>query len=542
MKWIFILAMSASATNCGLVAQDYSSPPQNVQDSEPLHVTSRLIQVNVLVSDSKGVAVRDLSRDDFVLLDEGRPRSIALFLRSTEKAVPASAGVSHPPIIDNRHRQGPGNATVLLIDSLNMLQAEGLLYVRRELPAFLKQLQAGDSIAIYQLSGPTVRVLHEFSDDTQSLIQGAEHGRGTVGQWLRSADVSQDMPERRVKIEWTIAALESIALHLAAVPGRKNLVWVSSAFPITLGFESTEQMAGAVAQAQKGDLEPYQDRLKHLASILNRVDVAVYPVDPAALEVDAKYQGKFKATAPTLGVSRPLQSAGEARQGDFATMDLLASETGGKAFYSANALGQSIQGAVNDSRFAYVLGFYPDEQSWDGRSHRIEVRVNRRGLTVRSRHSYFAGDTPLESPPVREAALRAAAATVLNGTAIGLAVEVASNPLGAGSQQIEVRVDQEHIHFANRGGKWRADFDMLITQNAPDGRRVGGVRNQCLIDRETYREARDRPILLTQRIEVDPGADTLRVLVRDSATGAVGSVAIPVSQETKKKVKGNQLQ
>jgi VWFA-related protein len=533
-KWIFTLAMSAALTACALVAQDYPATPQ---DGELLHVTSRLIQVEVLVRDSKGAVVRDLSRDDFMLFDQGRPRNISLFLTSSEKAVPASVRASHPLSIDNKRvsHQESANATVLLVDSLNMRQAEDLLYVRRELPGLIKELQAGDAVAIYQLAGPTIRVLHEFSDDIESLIQGAEHGRGTVGQWFRSADISQDMPERRVRIEWTIAALESIALHLAAVPGRKNLVWISSAFPITLGFESTEQMAGGVAQAQRGDLEPYQDRLKHLASILNRVDVAVYPVDPGALQVDTKYQVNFKATAPTLGGARPLQTAGEVRQGDFATMDLLASETGGRAFYSANALGQSIQAAVNDSRFAYVLGFYPDDESWDGKSHRIEVRVNRPGLTVRSRRSYFGGDTPVESPADRDAALRAAAATVLNGTAIGVTAVVASNPLETGSQRIELHIDPRDIRFENKGGKWRADFDVLLTQNAPDGRRVGGVRNQCLIERETEAEAHGTPLSLTREIDVYPAADSLRVLVRDSATGAVGSLAIPIAQKLKTK-------
>ena len=292
-------------------------------------------------------------------------------------------------------------------------------------------------------------------------------------------------------------------------------------------------MANGAARPQSGDLEPYRDRLKRLAAILNRVDIAVYPVDPDALQVDARYRVSFNATAPSAAHSPPIQSAGEIRQGDFATMDLLASETGGRAFYSANALGQRIQSAVNDSRSAYALGFYPEEESWDGKPHPIEVRVNRPGLTVRSRRGYFAGDAPAESAPDREAALRTAAAAALDGTAIGLTVNVASNPLRAGPQQIEVRIDQQDIRFENRGGAWRAGFDLLILQNAPDGRRLAGERSRCLIDRETYADARDKPLSLTRKIEVDSAAAALRVLVRDSATGAVGTLAVPIGRQPK---------
>jgi len=60
----------------------------------------------------------------------------------------------------------------------------------------------------------------------------------------------------------------------------------------------------------------------------------------------------------------------------------MVSETGGRAFYNANALGDSIQRAVDDSRVTYALGFYPDDASWDGTQHTLEGRVNRPGVDV----------------------------------------------------------------------------------------------------------------------------------------------------------------
>jgi hypothetical protein len=209
-------------------------------------------------------------------------------------------------------------------------------------------------------------------------------------------------------------------------------------------------------------------------------------------------------------------------------MDLIASETGGRAFYNANALGDSIQRAVDDSRVTYVLGFYPEEASWDGKYHRLEVRVNRPGVQVRSRRSYFASDGHPESEPERDAALHTAAASALNATAIGVTVRVASIPLKAGAQQIDISVDPQDVRFQNQDGKWRADFDLIVSEHAPDGRRLVGERSQCVVDRATVAEAQSRELSFHRVIDIQQQAATLRVLVRDSSSGAVGSLEVPI--------------
>jgi VWFA-related protein len=515
-----------------------------------LRATSRLVQLNVLVHDGKGALVRDLTKEDFVVLDEGRQRQLAIFHIADERATPTLVAVSHPLSVNNRssaQTERPAAATVLLVDSLNMRSTDDLLYVKRELPKFLKNLQPGDPVAVYSLVGPTVRVIHEFSDDTESLIRAAKRGPSAVSQWLQSpAGIGMESAAKRLKAEWTLAALESIALHLADIPGRKTLVWISSAFSIAFGFTHTEDFAGgassstkgaSIAGAQTGDLDSYHDRLKRLARILNSVDLAIYPVDPRGLTTDDRYKATaVSGSVPSqLAVPPRFQSVGENSLGEFATMDLIASETGGRAYYNANALGDSIQRAVEDSRVTYVLGIYPDEASWDGTNHKLEVRVNRPGVEVRSRRSYFASDAHMESKPEREAALKAAAATALNGTAIGVTVNVASNPLKPGSQQIEVSVDPHDVRFENKDGKWRADFDLIVTQQAPDGRRLPGERSQCVVDRETYAESQNKGLSFLRNIAIQPEAASLRVLVRDSANGAVGSLAVPVGQARKSK-------
>jgi hypothetical protein len=102
-----------------------------------------------------------------------------------------------------------------------------------------------------------------------------------------------------------------------------------------------------------------------------------------------------------------------------------------------------------------------------------------------------------------------------------------------GTQQIEVSVDPHDVRFENKDGKWQADFDLIVTQPAPDGRRLAGERSQCVVNRETYGETQSKGLSFRRDIAIQPEAASLRVLVRDSANGAIGSLSVPVGQQRK---------
>ena len=80
----------------------------------------------------------------------------------------------------------------------------------------------------------------------------------------------------------------------------------------------------------------------------------------------------------------------------------LAAETGGVAFFNTNDIGGAVRAALDDSRVAYELGYYPAIGKWDGGFRKVKVKVKRPGAHVRTRSGYLAdylepGEAPLET-------------------------------------------------------------------------------------------------------------------------------------------------
>jgi len=517
-------------------------PPALAQEPV-IRVTSHLVQINVLVHEKHGEAARDLTRDDFSLLDDNRSRPLSVFAVST--AAPADAAAPAPNAASNRDPR-PATATIILFDTLNTrgVGASGLIYAKKQLLDFLAHLRPGDPVALYALAGRDVQVIHEFTEDPQALISAAQGlsgtgafglggrtgGQGsefqTVREWLRVDRLGGGAPP-----EYTMRALEAVARHVAGVPGRKNLVWISAAFPISIGF-STGAMAAASRNALAKDghgivdhldrgstgpaptmneLDPelkfYTKELRQTAKALNDVDLAVYPIDLTGL------------------------TTGRNRDAQWAAMDEIAAETGGRATYNTNDFEGGIRRALDDTRLTYTLGFYVPESDWDGRYHRLTVKVKASGVEVLSRRGYFAGDPPPESEADRAKALQFAAANPAEAVGIGVKVSAPQIPIEPGTREIVVTVGPSDLRFSHSDGRWRATVDMLFLQQTKNGRTVAGQRDdvEYALFPDNFAGAQKDGLVYKRTVEIAPGAARLRVVVRDAATGAVGSFSLPVA-------------
>src|SRR5580658_811284 len=238
--------------------------PQTTSDRNTIQTGTHIVLVNVVARDKHGKPVADLSRDDFVLRDNGREQKIGLF--AVEETGGTSAGVTDTPArltFTNR----PGQrvpVTAFLFDQLNTKLTDQE-FAKKDFLRYLRGLPADSRVAVFAL-GDSLSLLHDFSEDTASLLASIEKQKGrvnpevdaatappassnsltgdakTTAQWdnfMQSANQAYVEYTQTVRAARTAAALETIAGHLQGISGRKTLIWISSGFPIQLGLHNS---------------------------------------------------------------------------------------------------------------------------------------------------------------------------------------------------------------------------------------------------------------------------------------------------------------
>lgn len=539
---IFILAAYGIA-----FAQTLPPKPPDLQkpaSAPALRISVRLIQVNVIAEDSDGQPIRDLTKENFTILEQGQPQQITLFAQQNDvPSAPAAEDSSSPPsstgpgvstaaaaptFFSNHVQKSPSGAnsiTVVLIDTVNTAFRD-LPYVRSQVTEFLKKLRPQDQVALYLLTPSKLYTLHDFTNDSETLLRlvsGRKSNTDSARNGFRPTE--QDAGDARAKkllddafaeanrffqggrgvIESTNLALRQIASNVANIPGRKNLVWISGGFPVTMGFGGTAR--------NREDRPDFNLSLSITAKILGDADVAVYPVDARGL------------VAPTGG--------GDVISTNFDAMLAIAEVTGGHAFYNTNDITGAIRTAIDDSRISYLLGYYPTNDVWNGTFRGITLKVSRPGVHLRYRTGYYA-DAEVDAKEITsDRRVYDAIRSPLQLMNLGL--EVQAEPVASTTgreMKVQVRVDPTRMHFEQNGDRWTDTVDIVWVGMSSDGRVMDkntdtvGMRPA----QNGYDEIQQKGFSFTEHVHLTNQSVEMRLVVRDRGTGAIGSVNIPLNK------------
>ena len=329
--------------------------------------------------------------------------------------------------------------------------------------------------------------------------------------------------DRRVAI--TFAAMEAIANHMAGVPGRKNLIWVSGAFPLTLAFGK-----GGLAGGGQRTIT-YMGQMKGATAAIDRANVAVYPVDARGLMTSASLQAATprrpsqNAVAPTRHIPTA-EDLVDTREVE--TMQLMAEWTGGRAFYNSNDIRGALKQATDDAEVTYTLGFYADEKELDGSYHELKVKVARKGSDVRYRKGYFATPlTAVDSQPATEV-LRNALFSPADATAMGLTAALTPDASRSGSFILALGMDMQNLSLAAKNDRWTDTLNFIVAQEGTTGAILDAVQNAITINvtDENREKLLKDGLAMKVAITPAPGLSQIRVAVMDQATGNVGSLRI----------------
>ena len=332
------------------------------------------------------------------------------------------------------------------------------------------------------------------------------------------------------RVQRTLDALTAIANYLGQFPGRKNLIWVSSSFPVSVGLLETRQPGDTRDEIHfAGDFER---AYKTLNSALNKADLAIYPVDARGLVAGVPGGNDWNDFYSTVG-----------------TMKDLASQTGGQAFINTNDLARAMRAAADDSEASYTLGFYCRDIRWDNKYHVLKVKVSQPGVHLRYRQGYFAtreapktaktGDqidalfnqalnNPLDTPGL---GLRVTLEKVTHRTdtrrVLGTNKVV---PYHKDRALLGINVDAHDIALPAASDGGSVQLVMLVAQTAPDGKILDTTRYdmKMRVAAGGVQRLVGQGLRVKKLVDLVQGAASLELVVRDPSSGNLGSVRIPL--------------
>lgn len=423
-------APSAETEPAPMKDQTEAEQASLLQAMPSFQTNARDVVVDVVVTKSNGDPVLGLNKQDFAVTEDGKPQAIDFLEEHTAEQAPPGAPQPLPKLPPNTYTNVPPvpeseSVNVLLLDTLNTPQPDQA-YVHSEITDFLKKMQPGTRVAIFAL-GSKLRYVQGFTTDTSVLLAALNdkrNGAAPVKQvgtrdssdqaddaadaarltMMQSAGVEElqaaqgDMSafDYGARASLTFEALNSLARYLAGVPGRKNLIWFASSFPVVI-FPTVAQRA-SIENAH--NMRGYMTQVRKTADMLTVSQVSVYPVSAEGvmtehiMEADsagaASPEGSGHMGSMSDATMNPYNAGAGGRADTITAMQQLAASTGGKAYFNTNDLNGALKRAINDGANYYTLSYSPTNTKMDGSYRNIEVRLPKGHYTVAFRHGYNA--------------------------------------------------------------------------------------------------------------------------------------------------------
>jgi VWFA-related protein len=602
-----MVSVSVMQAQNSAVATPQSGNAAAAPETTVLRADANLVLVDVVVTE-RGSAVHGLSKSRFHIYEDGKEQPIASF--DEHKGTALETAAARPPLPPHTFSNVPAYppapaVNVLLLDGLNTPMANQM-EARRAMLGYLGKIPMGTSLAIFTLgsrlrlvegfttdaaqlakafkspaSGPqTSAVLDPASDqaldqsvgDLATMTQGMDAVTAAGTSALSSmkqfeADVTAYQTDMRVRM--TLDAMQQLARYLSAIPGRKNLIWFSASFPISLDPDDTQQDPFEA-------MRNYTDDIRETAELLAAARVAVYPVDARGLvtppSLDAAYKestnlmsgttsGNRSGSRRSVTANRPStanddMNATKQLMKEEASMQQIAEQTGGQEYLNTNGLKEAVASAVENGSSYYSISYVPGAKQLDGKFRKIEVRVDNGAYKLAYRHGYYADPTDKASehnpgktslivaatlhgaPPSTEIQFEARAlpATdpLLAGTKLpdGPAGEDSATLKGPAHRYIvDLKIDPRWFAFQTTpDGAHAVQVEFVLVAYDADGRRVNHLDRgfQMKLKAEQFAHVMSAGIPIRFPLDLPEGRLTLRVAVHDMGAGRAGSLEIPV--------------
>jgi VWFA-related protein len=492
------------------------TPPATRQNQPVIRSNSRLVMLDVVVTDKSGKPVTGLSKEDFQVLEDGEPQDIASFETPESHFNPdsQSAPLSGSAREKTAHGAHPALTsrpeTILVLDELNTASVDAsfgwqmlLKYLRRQ-PATLEQ-----PTAIMVL---TKRHLIKVSDPSRNTAQLIAKAR-KIELELPSHSSGGGVQAAADLMLTSLLALDEIALSSADRQTRKNVIWIGTGFPILSAYN-----------VDLADRDRFLSYVRYTANWMQETRTTIYTIDPQGLPVA---ETDFVSDLGSTGVGQDFGST----TGDL-LFEGLAPATGGKIYRDRNDVDVALADAATNGATYYTLSYSPQNSDFDGKFRKIRVRIiDRPQLTAATQAGYYAIDEGFGATKSElDFALSRAVTSPLPFASVQFdavgKVLLAQPP----SARFSVSVDRETLSWDRQAnGDERTEITVVNAEiSAKSGVLAYKVKEmELVVPRQEFENSPNHRVIFTVNVPLPPKTDHLRFVIRDAATGRLGTWDAP---------------
>ncbi|HMH45416.1 MAG TPA: VWA domain-containing protein, partial [Pyrinomonadaceae bacterium] len=599
---IFILVLFVSTVSL----QTPQKPEQEIAPEDILRITTSLVQTDIVVVDKDEHVIPDLKLDEFRITDNGKRQDLKFIEFVAPDSAPRVEGklaiAGQPVEADAARNLSAGELRrvfAFVVDDLT-IPFEDVTNVRKLLNDFVdNQMREGDLVAIIRVIGGS-GLLQQFTSDKRLLhraiaqitpqlnsnsafnnlsseemvraelatatsdmgVPGLDRSTDSINAANSDIDGSNEGTTRGFRALATLLTASEVTNYMKVLPGRKSLVLISGGLPLseTSQGQVTIGTGAGAAPVTIAETRSYISNvdylLRQLVDRATRSGVVINTLDIRGMSAS---RGVSRFTDPGNEATSNLMSSGAAGQGRLPNMaqfdnlsldtmsghlglEALSSRTGGVSVINTSNFKEGLDRILSRSSY-YMLAYAPSEP-FDGKFHKLEIKVTRPGAHVYSRAGYVAtADSPASTNQTREDAIVRAAMSPLARRDVDLAARVQYRFLPDARAQLDLNlvINANNLDFKkSANGNYESSFDVVgfVLNNL--GKTQGGFSqtiHSTLSDKD-YQRALTSGLSYMAHAELPAGTYQLRAVVRDTESGKLGSVTqyIEVPDLTKKRL------
>jgi len=495
-----ISGRAVQAQTTPTAAQQTAPNPSAQQGAYTLRVNSRLVVLDVVVTDQQGHIVNNLTKDDFKVYEDKIPQTIRSFEQTRPKPPSEILPIHSTAELDRLEPNAP--VSIIVLDEITTKFMDEA-FTRYSLKKYLAT--QGDTLLqptmLVAVNLEHFMVLRDYTTSKAEILNAVAHHL-QENPWKSEGGSFKDE-----QYDAAFSSLIEVAQATAGHPGHKNILWIGKGIPAidptTLIPDAAESLKAMIAQC---------------TNMLRDSRVTLYTIDPAGVPTEDPPQDEdgFITEDPFGG------------DVDF---NELAMTTGGKAFFGRNDIDAGIDAGVQAGNNFYTLSYAPTGDASDTKVFRnIQVRLKDPSLTATTRSGYYGITAPVV--PAADAKGRSSDRFLFDLTVAADSLMVYDGvPFtivrdAAQADSFSIHIEPKYVDWeAGDSEKLTAEVALLAESFDRKGKSLKHVAKVLTAESPAQSSSGSQPAGLTLHITIptQSPAARLRFVVRMNRSGKLGA-------------------